>query len=96
MSTTPSTDAPREPIAVRGSERARRRYEQALWYAWGRDDAGDHALAHHRTAHAVGDDFAFAEFAAREAEQYERQEVTSLENIGAQWRRFVDALPAGA
>jgi hypothetical protein len=90
--TTTST----EPISVRGGERARTRYHQALWYAWGRQDAGDAALAAHRTSHAVGDDFAFAEMAAREAQQYDEQQRTSLENIGAQYRRFVDALPAGA
>lgn len=83
---------PASLISVRGSDRARRRYEQALWYAWGRQDAGDQALARHRSPHHIGDDFLFAEYAAMEAEQYENQRRTMLDNIGAQYRRFVAEL----
>jgi len=73
------------------SPTAHARYEQALWYAWGRDDAGDHALRGD-SRYYLGNDFAFAQYAAIECESYVRQHRTSLSNIGDQYRAFVASL----
>jgi hypothetical protein len=75
---------------------ASRRYEQALWYVWGRQDAGDERTKGKLSGHYLSDDFAFAEFAALEAEAYDRQHRCMLNNIGDQYGRFVAKLPTWA
>jgi len=79
-------------ITTRLSKRAHDRYEQALWYCWGRQDAGDERTKDKRSAHYLGDDFAFAEFAAFEAESFEREHRCSLNCIGDQYKRFMEGL----
>jgi hypothetical protein len=74
------------------SERAKLRHGQALWYVWGRQDAGDERTKGNVAGHYLGDDFAFADMAAREAEEYEQEKRVSLENIGDQFKRFVETL----
>jgi hypothetical protein len=76
------------------SLRARERYEQSLWYCWGRQDAGDERTKGQLSGHYLGDDFGFAEFAALEAEAFERQHRCMLSNIGDQYGRFVADLVA--
>ena len=77
-------------LTVRLSARARERYDQALWYCWGRQDAGDDRTRGQRYSdHHLGDDFGFAEYAALEAERFERQQTCMLDNIGSQYGRFV-------
>jgi len=73
-------------LTRRLSPRAHERYQQALWYCWGRQDAGDDRT---RGREGMGDAFAFAAFAALEAERFERQHVCMLNNIGDQYARFV-------
>lgn len=79
-------------LTTRLSKRAKDRYDQSLWYAWGRQDAGDDRTRGKKSTHYLGDDFAFAEFAALEAERYERQHDCMLSNIGDQYERFVASL----
>ena len=79
-------------LTVRLSPYARTRYEQALWYAWGRQDAGDDRTRGTLAGHYLGDDFAFAEYAALEAESYQRQHRCMLANIGDQYARFTAML----
>jgi hypothetical protein len=79
-------------ITIRLSSRAHDRYEQALWYCWGRQDAGDEATKANHSGHYLSDDFAFAEFAALEAEAYERQHRCMLNCIADQYGRFVASL----
>jgi hypothetical protein len=83
-------------MTTRLSDRARTRYEQALWYAWGREDAGDARTRGELAGHYLGDAFAFATFAALEAESFERGHRYMLHNIGDQFARFVDAIGADA
>jgi hypothetical protein len=79
-------------LTTRLSKRASQRYEQALWYCWGRQDAGDERTKGRLSGHYLGDDFAFAEHAALEAEAYERQQCCMLNNIGDQYSRFLDSI----
>jgi hypothetical protein len=79
-------------ITVRLSDYARQRYDQALWYCWGRQDAGDERTKGQLSGHYLGDDFAFADFAALEAEAYHREHRCMLNNIGDQYGRFVTEL----
>jgi hypothetical protein len=74
------------------SPRAHQRYEQALWYTWGRQDAGDERTKDKRSEHYLGDDFAFAEFAALEAEAYDREQRCMLANIADQYKRYMEGL----
>jgi len=75
-------------MTVRLSKRAHDRYQQSLAYCWGRQDAGDE-----RTKGNVGGlDFAFAKFAALEAEAYERGHCCMLSNTSDQYGRFVASL----
>lgn len=74
------------------SGRARDRYDQSLWYAWGRDDAGDKSLSDLPSVHYLGNDFAFAKYAALCAERFETQEAFMLHNIGDQYGEFVTFL----
>lgn len=75
-------------MSSRLSKRATERYQYALWYAWGRDDAGDHRIRSMPTI-GMGTDFAFAQFCATEAEDYEQQRSCSLRPIHDQYKRFV-------
>jgi hypothetical protein len=77
---------------TRLSARADARHSAALWYAWGRQDAGDRATRDRRAGWEIATDFAFAAFAACEAEAFERQYVCSLAPIHSQYARFVGAL----
>ena len=81
-------------MTVNLSPRAHQRYEQALWYVWGRQDAGDDRTRGSRSGHYLSDDFGFAEFAALEAERYDRQHECMLSCISDQYRRFLDGLGA--
>jgi hypothetical protein len=83
-------------ITVKLSAYAHLRYEQALWYVWGRQDAGDERTKGKLSGHYLGDDFAFAEFAALEAEAYNRQHRCMLSCISDQYGRFVAKLPTWA
>ena len=76
-------------LTTRLSARASQRYEQALWYCWGRQDAGDEATKANHSGHDLGDDFGFAEFAALEAEAFERQQRFMLANVADQYGRFI-------
>lgn len=76
-------------LTVRLSKRAHDRYDAALWYVWGRQDAGDSATQANTRGHYLGDDFGFAEFAALEAESYHREQACSLSNIADQYARFL-------
>jgi len=79
---------------VQRSERTSRgneRHAMALAYVWGREDAGDRRL---RDTEQGSDrynpsDFSFANFAANEADAYQREQRTSLENIRDQYERFL-------
>jgi hypothetical protein len=79
-------------MTIRLSARARQRYDQALWYCWGRQDAGDERTKANHSGHYLSDDFAFAEFAALEAEAYDREQRCMLNNIGDQYGRFLSSL----
>lgn len=76
-------------LTTRLSTRAHKRYEQALWYCWGRQDAGDERTRGQLSGHYLDDAFAFAEFAALEAESYEREQRCMLNCIVDQYGRFV-------
>jgi len=67
---------------------------QALWYAWGREDAGDRRLRDATSARVLP--FDFAAFAAAECEAYVREDVCSLDNIGGQYGRYVAAITRGS
>lgn len=56
------------------------RWYQALWYAYGRKDAGQEV-----------DASAFADFARTEAEQYHSGTTHYLDGIMEQYRRFTNA-----
>lgn len=73
-------------LTVRLSQRAHDRYQQALWYCWGRQDAGDERT---HGGEGLGGDFAFAAFAALEAERFERQHVCYLRPVLDQYERFL-------
>jgi hypothetical protein len=79
-------------LTIRLSARAHQRYEQALWYVWGRQDAGDERTKGQLSGHYLSDDFAFAEMAALEAESFEREHRCMLNNIGDQYARFTAGL----
>ena len=79
-------------MTPRLSARAHQRYQEALWYCWGRQDAGDERTRGQLSGHYLDDDFAFAEFAALEAEAYERQHRCMLSNTSDQYGRFVASL----
>lgn len=71
-------------------EDAHQRHDHALWYAWGRDDAGDRTLRRLLPEmHYLGNDFAFAVFVGVRAEQFRRQHTYCLSSIGEQYREFV-------
>jgi hypothetical protein len=76
-------------LTTRLSRRARDRYSHALWYVWGRQDAGDERTKDKLSGHYLGDAIAFAEFAALEAEAYDREQRCMLANIRDQYDRFV-------
>jgi hypothetical protein len=82
-------------LTTRLSPRSKDRYDAALWYAWGRDDAGDHRL-HELPQHGaeIGNDFAFAAFAALEAEAFDRQLTYWLRPVLDQFERYVAELEA--
>ena len=75
------------------------RYLNAMAYVWGREDAGDRKLrlALQRTMQDVfSPELLFANFAANEADAYQREEVTSLQCVQMQYDRFLEAIKAGA
>jgi len=74
--------------------RGEERNQQALWYAWGREDAGDRRLRDASHYRIVAIDF--ADFAADEADAYDRQQRTMLSCIVDQYDRYVNAVTAGS
>ena len=58
-----------------------RRYEQALWYAFGIEDATGERI----------DAFAFAQEAARQARRYYAEEACTLSSVQDQWKRHREA-----
>jgi hypothetical protein len=86
-------DHPFAPITLVEHERRQRiadRHTQALWYAWGREDAGDRRLREANGNRVLAMDF--ARFASRECEKYVREETCHLACIGDQYDRFVGAI----
>jgi hypothetical protein len=80
-------------MTYRLSSSAHNRYQEALWYSWGRQDAGDNVTVAHVDGSAhLSADWMFAEWAACEAEAFERQYCCWLGSIGSQYARFVAAL----
>lgn len=71
-------------------QRVADRRTQALWYVWGREDAGDRRLRDASSDRVLA--FDFADFAARECERYVREDTCWLANIADQYRRFVATL----
>jgi hypothetical protein len=67
---------------------------QALWWAWGREDAGDRRLRDASGERVLA--FDFADFAAAECLAYVREDVCSLDNIGGQYGRYVAAVTPGS
>jgi hypothetical protein len=81
-------------------QRIHDRREGALWYAWGREDAGDRRLRDVENATTTAGPYpclaiAFAQFAAAQCEDYVREQVSSLAPIQGQHDRYVAALTPG-
>lgn len=80
------------PLITRMSERAQERHTHALWYAWGRDDAGNSPLSGVDSFHPMGNAQAFAYSAALDAERYEREVICYLSSVQGQFDRFAQFL----
>ena len=63
---------------------ATRRHHDALWYAFGMEDA-----RRETNPGEVIDCFGFAEFARAEADRYHSQECVSLDSVQGQWKRWI-------
>jgi len=70
------------------------RKQQALWYVWGREDAGDTRLRDATSARILPWDF--ATFAAAECEAYVREDACWLGPISDQYDRYVAAVTPGS
>jgi len=70
------------------------RRTQALWYVWGREDAGDARLRDATSARILPWDF--ATFAAAECEAYVREDACWLGPIADQYNRYVAAVTPGS
>jgi hypothetical protein len=77
----------------RAHQAAHERHREALWYAWGREDAGDRRLRDASTSRVLA--LTFADFAATEAQAYASERVSSLAPVHDQYERFVTALTIG-
>lgn len=65
-----------------------RRWDQALWYAWGREDAGDRRLrdSDHNQVMA----FRFADYCKEQAQIFQSQRRTFLPSVQTQYQEFLD------
>jgi hypothetical protein len=81
------------PVHHEHTKRGEERYMQALWYAWGREDAGDRRLREASGERVLAMDF--AAFAADEADAYDREQRTMLGPIQDQYDRFLAVITPG-
>src|SRR5690606_12639319 len=68
-------------LLQRLSRDAQEFYGKALWYEFGRQDAGDRRLKRRLTGHYLTDDFAFADYVAFQVERESRGDLTYLPSI---------------
>lgn len=74
------------------SQRAQRQHTAALWYAWGREDAGNRELRDHPEHRGRCLALTFAEYAALEAERFETGRTHSLSPVQDQYLHFLRSL----
>lgn len=76
------------------TDRGNRAYAQALWYVWGREDAGDRRLRDMLGGQRVAA-FEFAEYAGQEADAFVREEKSFLPSIHDLYDAFLRRVRRG-